>query len=225
MFGRPDAQKTASPKRSSEAANLGAWMSVHGLDSLTQAQQMLAKSPHYGAASDPSTHAYLSAGQEVRSRFGASTSPRAGQRRSLAIPTWFYGHEPTNQFASEVAKYFSNSLREDGLLATAQHGIIFAPGKAGTTQEIFQDTCQNHYGTTRMRFRSGELPKKTVSPMVFLGSEAHWRQSFPVLPLLEALGGRGGDRPKQYLSLTTVLESPGEIVDWLLAHPPLEFAD
>ena len=42
-----------------------------------------------------------------------------GGRQSLGVPTWFYGHEPTNLFATHVAKYFANSIREDGLLAIA----------------------------------------------------------------------------------------------------------
>ena len=35
-----------------------------------------------------------------------------------------------------MAKYFSNSLREDGLLAIATHGVVYAPGSAGTTQDV-----------------------------------------------------------------------------------------
>ena len=58
---------------------------------------------------------------------------------NLALPTWFYGHEPTNLFSSYIAKYFANSLREDGLLAIARHGVIYAPGSAGTVQEVFMD--------------------------------------------------------------------------------------
>jgi hypothetical protein len=66
---------------------------------------------------------------------------------SVGIPTWFYGHEPINVFPTHHAKYFSNSVREEGLLAIAKHGVIYAPGSAGTIQEIFQDAAQNHYGT------------------------------------------------------------------------------
>jgi hypothetical protein len=36
-------------------------------------------------------------------------SPMAGAGRSLSIPTWFYGHEPTNVFATEIARYFANA--------------------------------------------------------------------------------------------------------------------
>ena len=207
-----------------EAANLGAWMAGRTLAELNEAIEMLAPATKYAAAGTKTTHAYLSAGEAVRQRFASRSKKEALKRRSLAIPTWFYGHEPTNQFATEVAKYFSNSIREDGLLSIAQHGVIFAPGKAGTTQEIFQDTCQNHYGTTRMRFLPDEQPERTVSPMVFLGDEQRWRHDFPVLPLLEALGGKSTKKPKQYLELTTVLSKPADIVQWLRAHPPVVLA-
>jgi hypothetical protein len=38
---------------------------------------------------------------------------------SSPIPTWFYGYEPPDVFASAMAKYFSNALREDVLLRRA----------------------------------------------------------------------------------------------------------
>src|SRR5690606_24299966 len=70
-----------------------------------------------------------------------------GEKPSLGIPTWLYGHEPPTPFATYIAKYFTNSIREDGLLAMAKGGIIFTPGRAGTTQEVFQEVTQNHYLT------------------------------------------------------------------------------
>lgn len=99
------------------------------------------------------------------------TSPGA----SLAVPTWHYGHEPTSPFATHVAKYFQNSIREDGLLAIATQGIVYAPGKAGTIQEIFQDAGQNYYRTF-----------KHFSPMVLLGVE-YWTRTHPVDALLRSL--------------------------------------
>lgn len=92
---------------------------------------------------------------------------------SLGIPTWHYGHEPPAAFATLIAKYFANSVREEGLLAVANHGVVFSPGSAGTTQEIFQDAAQNHY-------KSYGPP----APMVFLGTE-HWTKTRPVWPLLQ----------------------------------------
>lgn len=94
---------------------------------------------------------------------------------SLGIPTWHYGHEPTSPFATHVAKYFQNSIREEGLLAVAQQGVVFGEGRAGTIQEIFQDAAQNFY-------RSFDH----ASPMVLLGTR-HWTETYPVLDVLRKL--------------------------------------
>jgi predicted Rossmann-fold nucleotide-binding protein len=101
----------------------------------------------------------------------------AGRDHSLAIPTWHYGHEPTTPFATHIAKYFQNSIREDGLLALARQGIVYAEGKAGTIQEIFQDGAQNYYQTV------GHF-----SPMVLLGME-YWTAIYPVVDVLRKLFG------------------------------------
>ena len=94
---------------------------------------------------------------------------------SLAVPTWHYGHEPSTPFATKIAKYFQNSIREDGLLAVAGQGIVFAPGKAGTLQEIFQDAGQNYYRTF-----------DHFSPMVLLDVN-YWTSTLPAVPLLKSL--------------------------------------
>lgn len=95
--------------------------------------------------------------------------------KSLAVPTWHYGHEPSTPFATWIAKYFQNSIREAGLTALARQGIIFTKGKAGTLQEIFQDSNQNYYRT-----------HDHFSPMVFLG-EKYWTSTFPVVDVLKNL--------------------------------------
>jgi predicted Rossmann-fold nucleotide-binding protein len=77
----------------------------------------------------------------------------------LAIPTWLYGHEPANLFAGGIAKYFSNAIREDTILRLARGGIVFAPGRAGTVQEVFQAATKVFY---RVDGDSG--------PLVFLDS-------------------------------------------------------
>jgi predicted Rossmann-fold nucleotide-binding protein len=94
---------------------------------------------------------------------------------SVAVPTWHYGHEPSSPLASHIAKYFQNSVREDGLLAIATYGVIYSEGKAGTLQEIFQDAAQNYYRTCRW-----------FSPMVLLGRK-YWTRTFPVAPVLDKL--------------------------------------
>ncbi len=102
--------------------------------------------------------------------------------RTIGIPTWFYGHEPPNAFQWH-AKYFANSVREDGLLEIATGGIVYTPGSAGTVQEVFQDYTQNHYGT------SGP-----PAPMVFLGKD-FWTAQVPAAPLVQQLSrGREAER-------------------------------
>ncbi len=132
-----------------EAANLGAWMANAEDKALDEVLEILVQSPVYTDAG------YIESAQEVIDLYPNGCS-------SLAVPTWFYGHEPTNAFSRHVAKYFSNSIREDGLLAIATYGIIFAPGSAGTTQEIFMDATQNHYVTFDV-----------ISPMIFLGENRY----------------------------------------------------
>ena len=174
-----------------EAANLGAYLADLDEGELSQVLEELARFPRYDDVG------YLEAAKRVVEGFPTGHS-------SLAVPTWFYGHEPTNMFSTHVAKYFSNSIREDGLLAIARYGVIFAPGRAGTTQEIFQDACQNHYASL------GE-----VSPMVFLGAERYTGET-PLWETVQALAK--GRHYQDYLCLS---DEVSEVVDFIKAHPPV----
>ena len=62
-----------------------------------------------------------------------STPSRAspGTADTLGIPTWHYGHEPPNVFASAIAKYVRNAVREAVLLEVCDAGIVFLPGAGG----------------------------------------------------------------------------------------------
>jgi predicted Rossmann-fold nucleotide-binding protein len=107
----------------------------------------------------------------------------AGAGMSVGIPTWLYGHEPATPFATEHAKYFENSIREEGLLTLAIYGAIYAPGSSGTLQEIFEDANQNFYGP----------PNEGMSPMVFLDIDEYWTRQFPVIGILRSLFGKRFD--------------------------------
>lgn len=148
-----------------EAANLGAWLSVHPEESVEEALAILGEAP---AFSDD-VGGWATAAFAVRERFGSGAA-------SLGIPTWFYGHEPPNPFASAIAKYFSNAIREDVLIRTCRGGLVFLPGAAGTVQEIFQAACENYYAEAAQ-----------VVPMVLVGRE-HWTERLGVWGLLGALG-------------------------------------
>lgn len=175
-----------------EATNLGAYLALHPDEALAEALQMMAGSPIY------SDQGYVASAQAVLDRF-----PDGGE--SLAVPTWFYGHEPSNLFSGHIAKYFSNSLREDGLLAIAKHGVVYAPGSAGTTQEVFMDATQNHYGTFEW-----------ISPMVFLG-EQRYTEDTGIFPLLQRLADG-----RQYADMLKLSDAPGEVVDFIVEHPPVK---
>ena len=176
-----------------EAANLGAWMGPYTEAELTEAVQILAAAPSY------SDEGWFDTAYTVLDRFPSGAE-------SLAIPTWFYGHEPSNLFASHIAKYFANSIREDGLLAIATRGVIYAPGSAGTIQEVFMDAAQNHYGTFTF-----------VSPMVFFGHR-YWTETKPVYPLLSQLAAG-----RQYGELLTISDDADEIAAFILDHPPVPY--
>lgn len=152
-----------------EATHLGAWFAGRGLDELDDAVRTLS-----GAALFEPKGPWFDKAFEVRDRYPLSDETRA-MSMSIGVPTWLYGHEPPNAFATHIAKYFSNSVREEGLLAIATNGVVFAPGGPGTVQEVFQEAAQNHYKTF------GE-----PTPMIFLG-EAYWKWKKPVYPLLAQL--------------------------------------
>ncbi|MFK8162468.1 MAG: LOG family protein [Lewinella sp.] len=174
-----------------EAANLGAYLAGVSEEELTWVFHTLSKAPTYR---DPG---FQAAAYAILDRFPDGTE-------SLAIPTWFYGHEPSNLFATYIAKYFSNSIREDTLLAIALYGIVYAPGSAGTTQEIFMDATQNHYVTFGY-----------VSPMVFLGKK-RYTEDTDLYALITQLSE--GKAYADYLHLT---DGPAEVVTFIDNHPPL----
>ena len=129
--------------------------------------------------------------------------PKQSKALCVGIPTWLYGHEPPTPFATYIAKYFANSVREDGVLGIAGHGIVFARGSAGTTQEIFQDACQNHYGTMGSR-----------SPMILL-DQHYWTHTRPVWPLLRAVS-----KDEIYGELVVLVNSGDEAVHHIQQYEP-----
>lgn len=176
-----------------EATHLGVYFADQ--DGLADAIAILAEAPKYNHRD------WLSAAFRVRERF-----PNPEPRTSVGIPTWFYGHEPPNAFASHVAKYFANSVREEGLVTIATHGILFAPGKAGTVQEIFQDAAQNHYGTVQ----------SMISPMALYGVD-YWTKKYPVKALLDRLS-----EGRDYADMMTIDDDPDRLVQFIVDHPPRE---
>jgi hypothetical protein len=177
-----------------EAANLGAFLAPHDDGVLDEALAELARVPVY----DEDHRRYVEVAAGLRERLGDSG-------KSLAIPTWFYPGEPVGQFASHIAKYFANSIREDGLLTIAVSGIVFAPGRAGTIQELFQDAAQNAYG-----IRGG-------SPMVLFGRDFYAREPSIHAVLLDEARRFGG-----FEALVGLADEPDEVLAFLEQHQPDE---
>lgn len=150
-----------------EATGFGAWMAGRGEDEFADALSRLKAVP---AQEDVD---YLQVSFSIIRDYPQT------QYSNLSIPTWLYGHEWTSPFATHIAKLFENSVREDTLLTVAYGGIIYAPGRAGTIQEVFQEAVQNHYLTFGF-----------ASPMVFLDTE-FWSKTTPFYPLLVDLLEKG----------------------------------
>lgn len=150
-----------------EATHVGAWMAGRTDDDLLKAIEILSEAPVY------SDDKWLASAFKVMELFPDPLFD------SLGIPTWHYGHELPTPFATQIAKYFENSVREEGLLALAKGGVIFTPGSAGTMQEVFQDLAQNHYGSYGY-----------ASPMIFLNVD-FWIKDRPIFPIIEEMSNRG----------------------------------
>ena len=171
-----------------EATHLGAWMAGFTVEETLDAIEMVSAAPSFR------DEGWLDTAFSVREKYFQS------RYESLGIPTWLYGHEPANVFATQIAKYFTNSIREDEILTIAMGGIIYTPGSAGTMQEVFQDAVQNHY-----------LSLKYSSPMIFMNSE-FWTKEIPVYKLFEYLIEKG-----KYKNLDILLsDSIEEIVNKLM---------
>lgn len=147
-----------------EAANLGARASAVSAAELERHIDALAAHPSFKGH-------FL---EWVQSAVAVNNALPPGSE-NLGVPTWFYGHEPPNLFASSIAKYFQNSVREDTLLSVANGGVIVTPGAGGTVQEIFQDACENSYAD-----------EGGWAPLILLGRE-YWTERMPAWQLLQAV--------------------------------------
>ena len=171
-----------------EATHLGAWLAGRTTDEVDEAIQIILPAPTFHDAG------WITTALEVMRRFPQT------KYRSLGIPTWLYGHEPSTPFATDIAKFFDNSVREDTILTVPYGGIIYTPGSAGTMQEVFQEAVQNHY-----------LSFELSSPMIFLGKH-FWTEEQPVYPFLEQLISMG----KYKNLLLSLTDSDDEIVETLM---------
>ena len=156
---------------------------------LDRAIATLKQAPVY--ESDPA--GYVEATRRVR-------ADESNGATSLGVPTWVYPDEPVNLFSSHIAKYFSNSMREEGLIAIGSHGVVIASDTPGTVREVFQAAEQNSYWVSDRR-----------SPMVLLGP-----RSTSGFDLLVAYARRDG-----YADLVRSFDDPREAIDFIVRTPPV----
>ena len=179
-----------------EATHLGSWMAGRTDEEVEDALKILSPAPDYKSPG------WLSTAFDVISKYPQSNY------KSLSIPTWYYGHEPPTIFATHIAKFFNNSIREDTILTEAYGGLIYMPGSAGTLQEVFQEAVQDHY-----------VSLGYSSPMVFVGRK-YWTETVPVWPFIQYMMDTG-----QYKNLVldlcdTVDEIVQSILDFRFSRPP-----
>jgi predicted Rossmann-fold nucleotide-binding protein len=176
-----------------EAANLGAWFAPAPDTDLDAALELLDAAPSY----EHDAVSYVDVAGAVRERW-----PVGGD--SLGVPTWVYAEEPTSAFCTHIAKYFTNSIREDGLLALARAGVVYTPGGAGTAQEIFTDAAQNTNTLYEVR-----------SPMVFLGRDFYVREEPELVLAVQRQAARFG-----WSDLVTVVDDVDDALRFVLTHDP-----
>lgn len=158
-----------------EAANLGAMMMDRRADELSEAVDTLAACPKF-----EEHQKYTDSSVRVRARFRrphGDAELNGLLRGGLAIATWNNEDipQPANLFAARTAKYLSDPLPEEKTLAICRGRSVFASGRAGTVQEVFQAVTKIYYASDG-----------TGGPVVFLGSR-FWTDTVPVVPLAQAL--------------------------------------
>lgn len=142
---------------------------------------------------------------------------------SLAIPTWYYGTEPSPPMATAYAKFFQDSIREEALISQSRAGIIYARGAGGTLREIFEDGEQNYYAETAVDF----------TPMIFFDPDGFWerdaefdgdlvtRPGLNVRDLVEKLFRYGRNDATDVLKKVRFTVDFDEIDEVLRSHAPL----
>ena len=177
-----------------EAANLGAWFAAYPDDDLDAALDVLTGAPTYPSRPGP---------VRVGGGHGARTMARLGATASACRP----GCMPTSRPARSPPMWRSTSPTASARTAcwrSPAPGVVYAPGGAGTAQEIFTDAAQNTNTLYEVR-----------SPMVFF-ERAFYEEAEP--ELLAAV--RRQAAAFGWAELVTVVDDAADVLAFLGAHDP-----
>jgi predicted Rossmann-fold nucleotide-binding protein len=169
-----------------EAGNLGAYFARRPHEELVAAIAELERCPTYHGHEAE----YIDIARSIAARHPAGAP-------SLAVATWRYDREPISQFATDIAKLFQNSVREDGLLTIADAGVAYFEGGFGTLQEIFQDLAQNGYAAPAQQ-----------AAMVFVDTAAYGKPGSP----LHLACARAADATPPFDDLVALADSADAVV-------------
>jgi predicted Rossmann-fold nucleotide-binding protein len=167
-----------------EAGNLGAYFAGRPLEELHAAIDELKRCPVYRGHEAQ----YIDSARSITAR-------RPPGAPSLAVATWRFDEEPISQFATDIAKLFQNSVREDGLLSIASAGVVYFEGGFGTLREIFQDLAQN----------ASAAPAQQMA-MVFVDTRAYGQPGSP-FHLARSRGSRAAARFGDLITLADSAEA------------------
>jgi hypothetical protein len=97
-----------------EATHVGAYFSYRTEQEMEQAiSEMSVRPPNAPANKEYDDDDWLHRAWKVFMKYPIADQYKKASM-SIGIPTWLYGHEPPTLFATHIAKYFANSVREDG---------------------------------------------------------------------------------------------------------------
>jgi predicted Rossmann-fold nucleotide-binding protein len=174
-----------------EAGNLGAYFAGRRTKELDGVIEELIRWPTYRRHEAQ----YVDSARSITARWPAGAP-------SLAVATWRFDDEPISQFATDIAKLFQNSVREDGLLSIADAGVAYFDGGFGTLREIFQDLAQN----------SSAAPPHQMA-MVFVNTAVYAGPSSP----FHIVRARAARAAPPFDDLITIADSADEVVAAMIA--------
>ena len=165
-----------------EAANLGSYMAPYPENELVEAIEILGS---IEMQEDPiaASNVALKVREQYKVMHGFHKSIEA--RGGLGISSWqnSIGSTLPNAFMYAMAKLLRSATPEDLILDIAIGGTVFAAGRAGTTQEIFQAVTKSAYRVGGQR-----------GPLCLYGVQ-YWSEVVPIVSAVKSLHAMNNIEP------------------------------